>query len=34
MYILFCGTIQKNVLPYEIKDLTFEVSYLSITFFF
>ena len=34
MYILFCGTNKKNLLQNEIKDLTFEVSNLSITFFF
>ena len=34
MYIFFCGTNQKNVLQKEIKDLTFEVSNLSIIFFF
>ena len=34
MYILFCGTSQKNVLQNVIKDLIFEVSNLSITFFF
>ena len=33
MYILLCGTNQNNVLQNEIKDLTFEVSNLSITFF-
>ena len=26
MYILICGTNQKNTLQNEIKDLTFEVS--------
>ena len=30
MYILFCGTNQKNVLQKEIKDSNFEVSDPSI----
>ena len=34
MYNFFCGTNQKNALQNEIKGLTFEVSNLSITFFF
>ena len=40
MYIFFCRTKKKkqnekqNVLQNKTKDLTFEVSYLSITFFF
>ena len=34
MFSLFCGTNQKKVLQSEIKDLTFEVSNLSITLFF
>ena len=34
MYILFCGANQKKVLQNEIKDIAFEVSNLSITFFF
>ena len=34
MHIFFCGTNKKNVLQNEIKDLTFEVPNLSITFIF
>ena len=35
MYILFCGiNLQKKVLQNETKDLTFEVSGLSLLSFF